>query len=44
MKGRAYLYVAALVLSLRALAINTHHIHGLERDLQGIADAKIAEF
>ena len=44
MKKRAYLYVAALALSLGALAINTVHVHGLERELQGIADAKIAEF
>ena len=41
---RAYLYVAALALSLGALAINTVHVHGLERELQEIADAKIEEF
>lgn len=44
MKRRAYLYVAALALSLGALAINTVHVHGLERELQKIADAKIVEF
>ena len=44
MKRRAYLYVAALALSLGALAVNTVHVHGLERELEGIADAKIAEF
>lgn len=44
MKKRAYLYVAALVLALGALAVNSVNVHGLERELQRIADAKIAEF
>ena len=44
MKRRTYIYVAALALSLGALTVNTLHVHGLERELQQIADAKIAEF
>ena len=44
MTKRAYLYATALALSLGVLAVNTVQVHGLERELQTIADAKIAEF
>jgi len=44
MKRRAYLYAALLALSLGALAVNTVQVHGLESELQRIADTKIAEF
>ncbi|MDK1022480.1 MAG: hypothetical protein QGD90_12695 [Candidatus Hydrogenedentes bacterium] len=44
MKKRVVLYVAALSLAVGALAVNTVNVYGLERDLQRIADAKIAEF
>ena len=44
MKRRVYLYATALALSLAALAVNTVQVHGLENELQRIADTKIAEF
>lgn len=44
MKKRWVLYAVVLSMAVGALAVNTIHVHGLERELQAIADDKIAEF
>lgn len=44
MNKRVYAYGAALSLGLVAFVWNTIQVHGLESELQGIADEKIADF
>jgi len=44
MKKRKYIYGAALVFVLGIYGLNMLQVHGLEKELQGIADEKMAEY